>query len=130
MFGKGEYPHPGYIGDSLCGFGSHFGNQACTSNVKILSSPEAEPRARAAKPRHPEITVQVDGNRYRTGLRKFGAIIGDFAQVGCNTVTEPGALLAPKTVVYPLSRISAGCWSGLVKNKPLEAGVLERASLL
>lgn len=69
------------------------------------------------------------GCRVDVGRRKVGAVLGDHSQLGCNSVTEPGCLLGPNTVVYPLSRMPKGVYgpSELIKNKPLENGVIERS---
>ena len=65
------------------------------------------------------------------GRRKLGAVLGDECQLGCSSVTEPGALLASRTFVYPLTRLPKGAYgpNELVKNKPLEHGVIERGPL-
>ena len=64
--------------------------------------------------------VEIDDASYVLGRRKFGAVVGDFAQIGCGSVTEPGCLLAPHTVCYPLTRLARGCYGPreLIKNRP------------
>lgn len=113
------FPHPSYVGDSICGFGSHFGNQATSANVSIFSGLDGST---------PDLSILIRGRRFDSHRQKLGIIMGDFCQVGCNTVTDPGTLLGPSTVVYPLSRIPAGVYGPreLIKNKPLKHGVLER----
>ena len=113
-----QFPHPSYLGDSICGYGSHFGNQATAANVNIFA-------------RRDTIKVMLDGVRVDLGRRKVGIIMGDYAQVGCNAVADPGTFLRPHTVVYALTRINSGVYGPreVLKNKPMEHGVIERAPL-
>jgi hypothetical protein len=108
-----ELCHPGYCGDSICGFKSHFGNQVTTANLGLLSESN--------------LLIAVDGITYDTGRRKAGVILGDGSQLGCSSVTDPCTLIQQHTVVYPLTRLSKGIYgpSVLIKNKPMEKGVLE-----
>jgi len=78
--------HYSYIGDSIIGRGVNFGAGTKTSNLKVDRSP---------------VSVVVEGVRYPTGLRKFGAVVGDLTQTGCLAVFDPGALVGPETLVYP-----------------------------
>jgi hypothetical protein len=124
MMDKSSFPHPSYVGDSLCGYTSHFGNQATAANFGIyagmLSRAERSP-----------IKLRSDGNVYDLGTTKFGVCMGDYCQVGCNAVTDPGTFLLPRTIVYALARVSAGIYGPreVLKNKPLEHGIIERAEL-
>ena len=86
-----ELPHHGYVGDSLLGHKAHFGSGACTANFPLFAN-----RAPA---------IEIESARYDLGRRKFGAVLGDGAQLGCQSVTEPGTLLGPNTHCYPLSRL-------------------------
>jgi NDP-sugar pyrophosphorylase family protein len=79
-------PHFAYVGDSILGNRVNLGAGTKLSNATITSSRS--------------VVVTVDGVRYDTGLRKFGAIIGDNAQLGCNVVTNPGTLLGPRVIAY------------------------------
>ena len=89
LFDGVQVPHFNYVGDSILGYKSHMGAGAVTSNVKSDKK-----------------NVVVHGDRdYETGLRKFGAILGDGADVGCNSVLCPGTVLGTGTRVYPLSRV-------------------------
>ncbi|KAL3657671.1 hypothetical protein V7S43_017473 [Phytophthora oleae] len=108
-----ELCHPGYCGDSVCGFKSHFGNQVTTANLSLLSGSN--------------LTLGVDGVTYDTGRRKMGVILGDGSQLGCSSVTDPGTLIQQNTVVYPLTRLQKGIYGSslLIKNKPMEKGVVE-----
>lgn len=90
LFDKVEVPHYNYVGDSILGFKAHLGAGAITSNVKNDKT---------------NVTVRLGDERLETGLRKFGAMIGDFTQVGCNSVLNPGTVLGRNVSVYPLSSI-------------------------
>jgi NDP-sugar pyrophosphorylase family protein len=122
---RAAFPHPSYQGDSLCGYASHFGAGANTANVAIFSGVGEEDRRRT-------IVVRCGGRSYDTGMRKMGVCMGDFSQVGCNSVSDPATFLKPRTVAYPLTRLSKGFYGPdeILKNKPLEHGVIERAPLL
>ncbi|MCC6234144.1 MAG: UDP-N-acetylglucosamine diphosphorylase [Verrucomicrobiales bacterium] len=86
LFNRCEVPHFNYVGDSILGYKSHLGAGVKISNLKIT-------------PGH--VLVERDGKFVDTGLRKFGALIGDEAQVGCNAVLNPGSILGRKSLVYP-----------------------------
>jgi NDP-sugar pyrophosphorylase family protein len=82
-----QVPHFNYVGDSILGNKSHFGAGVICSNLRLDQA---------------EVTVRLaDGNVLGTGLRKFGAIVGDQAEVGCNAVLNPGTLLGPRALVMP-----------------------------
>ncbi|GAB9464806.1 Bifunctional glmu protein [Globisporangium polare] len=114
---QAELCHPGYCGDSICGFKSHFGNQVTTANLNLFSSGN--------------LTIDVDGQRYDTGRKKIGVVLGDHSQLGCSVVTDPCTLLLKNTVAYPLSRLRKDIYgpNEIIKNKPMEHGVLEIAPL-
>lgn len=120
----GNYPHPSYIGDSLCGYASHFGNQATAANLGIFQGLQTAGKYEA-------LIVTCDGKRYQTGSAKLGVCLGDYSQVGCNAVLDPGTFLMPRTVVYSLSRINSGFYgpNEILKNKPMEHGIIERTPL-
>lgn len=90
LFDKVEVPHYNYVGDSVLGFKAHLGAGAITSNVKNDKT---------------NVTVRTGEERIATGLRKFGAIIGDYTQVGCNSVLNPGTVLGANVSIYPLSSV-------------------------
>lgn len=83
-----QVPHFSYVGDSILGNGAHFGAGVICSNLRLDQQPIAV--------RGP------DGTTFDTGLKKFGAIVGDKAEVGCNAVLNPGTLLGPRSLVMPL----------------------------
>ncbi|HPC61376.1 MAG TPA: DapH/DapD/GlmU-related protein [Verrucomicrobiota bacterium] len=86
LFNGVMVPHFNYVGDSILGFKAHLGAGAKVSNVKLTPG---------------NIVVEIDGVRLDTGLRKFGALLGDYVDVGCNAVLNPGTILGRHCVVYP-----------------------------
>jgi hypothetical protein len=124
MMDKANFPHPSYVGDSICGFMTHFGNQATAANLGIYEG------ARIPEERK-SIIVKCEGKAYDLGKPKMGICMGDFSQVGCNSVADPATFLKPLTIVYALTRITKGFYGPreVLKNKPLEYGVIERAPL-
>lgn len=93
LFDNVQTPHFNYVGDSIMGFRSHIGAGVVLSNVKSDKS---------------NVTVKFDGQSIETGLRKFGAILGDYVEVGCNSVLNPGTIVGRKTTIYPLTMVR-GC---------------------
>jgi NDP-sugar pyrophosphorylase family protein len=81
-----QAPHFNYVGDSILGNGAHLGAGAICSNLRLDQG---------------EVTVRLANETVKTGLRKFGAILGDKAEVGCNAVLNPGTLLGPRSLVMP-----------------------------
>jgi UDP-N-acetylglucosamine diphosphorylase / glucose-1-phosphate thymidylyltransferase / UDP-N-acetylgalactosamine diphosphorylase / glucosamine-1-phosphate N-acetyltransferase / galactosamine-1-phosphate N-acetyltransferase len=81
-----QAPHFNYVGDSLLGNGAHLGAGVICSNLRLDQG---------------EVTVRLEGRLVKTGLRKFGAVLGDKAEVGCNAVLNPGTLLGPRALVTP-----------------------------
>jgi len=86
-------PHQAYVGDSILGRDVNLGAGTILSNVKNIGR---------------EISFRADGELINTGLRKFGAILGDGAKTGCNTVLNPGVLLGPGSITYPNASLRAG----------------------
>ncbi|MGQ9629041.1 MAG: hypothetical protein ACUVXI_01845 [bacterium] len=121
MMDGANFPHPSYVGDSICGYKTHFGNQATTANLGIYDA--------VSGPRN--IQISLNGRTYDLGRRKIGIILGDYSQVGCNAVSDPASFLGPYTIVYQLTRINKGFYgpNEVLKNKPIERGVIERSPL-
>ena len=90
LFDGVEVPHYNYIGDSILGYKSHMGAGAITSNIKSDRTP---------------VSVACGNERIDTGMRKFGAILGDHVEVGCNSVLNPGVVIGSGASVYPLSMV-------------------------
>ena len=88
LFDNVQVPHYNYVGDSILGYKSHMGAGAVTSNVKSDKT----------------LVVVKDGaEKMETGLKKFGAMLGDFVEVGCNSVLNPGTVIGRHSNVYPTS---------------------------
>lgn len=92
IFDNVQVPHYNYVGDSILGFKSHMGAGSITSNVKSDKT---------------LVKVQIAGEKDRvdTGLKKFGAMIGDCVEVGCGSVLNPGTIIGKNSNVYPLSSV-------------------------
>lgn len=88
LFDNVQVPHFNYVGDSILGYKSHMGAGAVTSNVKSD---------------HSLVVVKNGEERVETGLKKFGAMLGDFVEVGCNSVLNPGTVIGRYSNVYPTS---------------------------
>ena len=86
LFNGAQAPHYNYVGDSILGHKAHLGAGVICSNLKSLPG---------------NVTVEMDGTPFDTGLRKFGALIGDGAEVGCNSVLNPGSILGRGAIIYP-----------------------------
>ncbi len=88
LFDGVQVPHFNYVGDSVLGYKSHLGAGAVTSNVKSDKT---------------NVVIKGDGEEIPTGRKKVGAMVGDFTEVGCNSVLCPGSVLGPHAQVYPTS---------------------------
>jgi len=86
LFNHAGAPHFNYIGDSILGYKAHLGAGVKISNVKLVPG---------------NITVDMDGRPFDTGLRKFGALLGDQTDIGCNAVLNPGSIIGRGAVIYP-----------------------------
>lgn len=86
LFNGAQVPHFNYVGDSILGYKAHLGAGVKISNLKMTPG---------------NIFVTVDGSPLDTGLRKFGALLGDHAEAGCNAVLNPGSILGRSAIVYP-----------------------------
>lgn len=86
LFDGVQVPHFNYVGDSILGYKAHMGAGAITSNVKGNQS---------------LVKVKWNGGELDTGRKKFGAILGDYAEIGCNAVLNPGTVIGRHTQVYP-----------------------------
>jgi NDP-sugar pyrophosphorylase family protein len=95
-------PHFAYVGDSILGHRVNLGAGTKLSNLGILSAKDA------ATGKRPTIKLVIDGVEYDTGLTKFGAILGDDAQTGCNAVLNPGCIIGPRTLVYANTSVRKG----------------------
>jgi bifunctional N-acetylglucosamine-1-phosphate-uridyltransferase/glucosamine-1-phosphate-acetyltransferase GlmU-like protein len=87
-------PHFAYVGDSILGHRVNLGAGTKLSNLGILSAKDG------ATGKRPTIRLTVGDQEYDTGLSKFGAILGDDVQTGCNAVLNPGCIVGPRTLIY------------------------------
>jgi bifunctional UDP-N-acetylglucosamine pyrophosphorylase / glucosamine-1-phosphate N-acetyltransferase len=114
LFNACQVPHFNYVGDSILGHKAHLGAGVKISNYKVMPG---------------NVTLEIDGKRFDTGLRKFGALLGDHADVGCNAVLNPGSVIGRGGVIYPCTN-----WRGILsanmiaKNKATVEVVVKRAS--
>ena len=92
---QAEVPHFNYVGDSIFGYKAHTGAGVKISNLKITPDPN----------KINTIKVMIEGNIYDTGMRKFGIVLGDRAQLGCNSVTNPGTFVGKNSLIYTGSNI-------------------------
>ncbi|MBU5470108.1 UDP-N-acetylglucosamine pyrophosphorylase [Falcatimonas sp. MSJ-15] len=90
IFNCVQVPHYNYVGDSVLGYKSHMGAGSITSNVKQDKT---------------LVTVNINGIKVDTGLKKFGAMLGDNVEVGCNSVLNPGTVVGRHSNIYPLSMV-------------------------
>lgn len=111
LFNHAGAPHFNYIGDSILGYAAHLGAGVKISNLKVIPG---------------TIRIVVEGKPFDTGLRKFGALVGDHADIGCNTVLNPGSIIGRNSAIYPNTN-----WRGvlpanrIVKNRAAQE-VIER----
>ena len=96
LFDNVQVPHFNYVGDSILGYKSHMGAGAVTSNVKSDKT---------------LVCVKNGAKVMETGLKKFGAMVGDFVEVGCNSVLNPGTVIGRNSNVYPTS-----CVRGVIQS--------------
>ena len=90
LFNNVQVPHYNYVGDSILGYKSHMGAGSITSNVKSDKK---------------LVVVKGSSEKWETGLKKFGAMLGDHVEVGCNSVLNPGTVVCPESNIYPLSSV-------------------------
>ncbi|NLW46526.1 MAG: UDP-N-acetylglucosamine pyrophosphorylase [Firmicutes bacterium] len=91
LFDKVEVPHFNYVGDSILGYKAHLGAGVILSNLKSAKD---------------QIKIAIEpGGTLNTGLKKFGALIGDLTEVGCNSVLNPGTIIGRESMIYPLTMV-------------------------
>ena len=99
LFDNVQVPHFNYVGDSILGYKSHMGAGSVTSNVKSDQTP---------------VVVKNGAEQIPTGLKKFGAMLGDHVEVGCNSVLNPGTVVGRNSNIYPTS-----CVRGVVPERSI-----------
>lgn len=102
LFNKVQVPHYNYVGDSVLGYRAHMGAGSITSNVKSDKA---------------LVKVRCDGEVIETGLKKFGAMIGDNVEVGCGSVLNPGTVVGRESNIYPLSSVRGYVEAGSIYKK-------------
>jgi UDP-N-acetylglucosamine diphosphorylase / glucose-1-phosphate thymidylyltransferase / UDP-N-acetylgalactosamine diphosphorylase / glucosamine-1-phosphate N-acetyltransferase / galactosamine-1-phosphate N-acetyltransferase len=114
IFDEAEVPHFNYVGDSILGFKAHLGAGVILSNVKLDRG---------------EISVATDEGNISTGLTKFGAIVGDRTEIGCNAVINPGSVLGRDCLIYPNVNFRGVLPESRVVKLRQEVQILERRDL-
>jgi NDP-sugar pyrophosphorylase family protein len=99
IFNNAEVPHYNYVGDSILGYHAHMGAGSITSNIKADRT---------------NIVIKGKEKSYETGRRKIGAILGDWVEVGCNAVLNPGTVVGKHSMIYPTS-----CIRGIVPSETI-----------
>lgn len=102
LFNKVQVPHYNYVGDSILGFKAHMGAGSITSNVKSDKT---------------LVVVRAGNDSCETGLKKFGAMLGDNVEVGCNSVLNPGTVVGRGTNIYPTSMVRGFIPAGSIYKK-------------
>lgn len=102
LFNKVQVPHYNYVGDSILGYKSHMGAGSITSNVKSDKT---------------LVVVKAGQETFETGLKKFGAMLGDNVEVGCNSVLNPGTVIGRGTNIYPTSMVRGFIPAGSIYKK-------------
>ena len=102
LFNKVQVPHYNYVGDSILGFKAHMGAGSITSNVKSDKT---------------LVVVRAGEETHETGLKKFGAMLGDNVEVGCNSVLNPGTVIGRQANIYPTSMVRGFIPAGSIYKK-------------
>lgn len=102
LFNKVQVPHYNYVGDSILGYKSHMGAGSITSNVKSDKK---------------LVVVKTPKGNIETGMKKFGAMIGDEVEVGCGSILNPGTVVGSHTNIYPLSSVRGFVPAGSIYKK-------------
>ena len=90
IFNETQIPHFNYVGDSILGYHTHMGAGSITSNLKINKK---------------NIIIKNGKENIETNLHKMGTMLGDYSEIGCNSVLNPGTIIGPNTLVYPLTSV-------------------------
>jgi NDP-sugar pyrophosphorylase family protein len=113
LFNGCEVPHFNYVGDSILGHKAHLGAGVKISNLKVTRT---------------NVVIEHDSQKIETGLRKFGALIGDHAEIGCNAVLNPGSILGRESLIYPNVNWRGVLPPGHIAKNRAEVDVTERRS--
>ena len=107
IFDDVQVPHYNYVGDSILGYHSHMGAGSITSNVKADKT---------------NVVIKSEADSIETGLKKVGAFLGDYAEIGCNSVLNPGTVIGRHSNVYPLSMVRGVVPANSIYKKKGEVG--------
>ena len=99
LFDGAQAPHFNYVGDSILGYRAHMGAGAITSNVRLDKAP---------------VVIRLPEESLETGRKKCGAMIGDFAEIGCHAVLNPGCVIGRRALIYPLVSLRGAVANGSV----------------
>lgn len=110
IFDEAQIPHFNYVGDSILGHKAHLGAGAILSNVRLD---------------HEQISVAAPEGPIKTSLKKFGAIVGDRAEIGCNSVISPGSIIGRDTILYP-----GTSWRGVLPNNSIGKAVPQTLKII
>lgn len=99
LFNEAQVPHFNYVGDSILGYRAHLGAGVILSNVRLDRQ---------------EIIIKTPTEKIFTGLKKFGAILGDRVEIGCNSVLSPGSIIGRESIIYPMVS-----WHGILAEKSI-----------
>jgi len=110
IFDEAQIPHFNYVGDSILGHKAHLGAGAILSNVRLD---------------HEQVAVAAPEGPIKTGLKKFGAIVGDRAEIGCNSVISPGSIIGRDTILYP-----GTSWRGVLPNNSIGKAVPQTLKII
>ncbi|MEI6533824.1 MAG: DapH/DapD/GlmU-related protein [Verrucomicrobiaceae bacterium] len=111
LFDECEVPHFSYVGDAILGHKAHLGAGVILSNVRLDRG---------------EVIVKHGSERIATGLKKFSAIIGDHAEIGCNSVISPGSLIGRRSIIHPLASFSGVLPEGMIWKVRRDGEAVER----
>lgn len=102
LFNNVQVPHYNYVGDSILGYKSHMGAGSITSNVKSDKT---------------KVAIRYQGDILETGLKKMGAVLGNYVEVGCGSILNPGTVIGSNTNIYPLSMVRGYVPKGSIYKK-------------
>jgi NDP-sugar pyrophosphorylase family protein len=111
LFNGCQVPHFSYVGDSIFGYKAHLGAGVKISNVKLVPG---------------NVIVEWQGKSFDTGLRKFGALLGDNTEIGCNSVLNPGSIIGRGSLIYPCTNWRGVLEAGKIAKNKAEIEVVDR----
>ncbi len=101
MLDEANFPHPSYLGDSICGYNAHVGNEVTAANLGIIQGVRD-------RDKRVNLKVEINGKWYDLGRSKMGVVLGDKTQLGCETMVDPGTFLGPMCISYGLAYVKSG----------------------